>query len=62
VLSRLAQGATQKEMLFLFDGVNELPSEEARSQLSTFRRNHPKLPMTFTTRDLSLGENLSYVE
>ena len=62
VLSRLAQGATPKETLFLFDGVNELPSEEARSQLSTFRRNHPKLPMTFTTRDLSLGENLSYVE
>jgi len=58
VLSRLAQGATPKEMLFLFDGVNELPSEEARSQLSAFRRNHPKLPMIFTTRDLSLGGDL----
>ncbi|PSB14473.1 NACHT domain-containing protein [Phormidesmis priestleyi ULC007] len=44
--------------LLLFDGVNELPSEEARSQLSTFRRNHPKLPMIFTTRDLSLGGDL----
>nr|WP_277881516.1 HEAT repeat domain-containing protein [Leptolyngbya sp. FACHB-17] len=44
--------------LLLFDGVNELPSEEARSQLSAFRRNHPKLPMIFTTRDLSLGGDL----
>ncbi|MEQ8974202.1 MAG: HEAT repeat domain-containing protein [Coleofasciculus sp. C1-SOL-03] len=44
--------------LILFDGVNELPSEEARSQLSTFRRNHPKVPMIFTTRDLSLGGDL----
>jgi predicted NACHT family NTPase len=44
--------------LILFDGVNELPSEEARSQLSAFRRNYPKLPMIFTTRDLSLGGDL----
>ncbi|NJO73569.1 MAG: NACHT domain-containing protein [Leptolyngbyaceae cyanobacterium RM1_406_9] len=44
--------------LILFDGVNELPSEEARSQLSVFRRNHLKLPMVFTTRDLSLGGDL----
>ena len=44
--------------LILFDGVNELPSEEARSQLIAFRRNHPKLPMIFTTRDLSLGGDL----
>jgi len=44
--------------LILFDGVNELPSEEARSQLSAFRRKYPKLPMIFTTRDLSLGGDL----
>jgi hypothetical protein len=44
--------------LILFDGVNELPSEEARSQLSAFRRNHPKVPMIFTTRELSLGGDL----
>jgi predicted NACHT family NTPase len=44
--------------LILFDGVNELPSEDARSQLAVFRRNHPKLPMVFTTRDLSLGGDL----
>ncbi|HEY9834320.1 MAG TPA: trypsin-like peptidase domain-containing protein, partial [Stenomitos sp.] len=46
------------QLLILFDGVNELPSEEARSQLSAFRRNHPKVPMIFTTRDLSLGGDL----
>jgi HEAT repeat protein len=46
------------QLLILFDGVNELPSEEARSQLSDFRRNHPKLLMIFTTRDLSLGGDL----
>jgi HEAT repeat protein len=46
------------QLLILFDGVNELPSEEARSQLCAFRRNHPKLPMIFTTRDLSLGGDL----
>ena len=44
--------------LLLFDGVNELPSEEARSQLMEFRHNHPKVPMIFTTRDLSLGGDL----
>ncbi|MFK0734561.1 MAG: HEAT repeat domain-containing protein [Gloeotrichia echinulata HAB0833] len=44
--------------LLLFDGVNELPSEEARSQLAAFRHNHPNLPMIFTTRDLSLGGDL----
>jgi HEAT repeat protein len=44
--------------LILFDGVNELPSEAARSQLMDFRRNHPKVPMIFTTRDLSLGGDL----
>jgi HEAT repeat protein len=42
----------------LFDGVNELPSEEARRQLMEFRRNHLKLPMIFTTRDVSLGGDL----
>jgi hypothetical protein len=44
--------------LLLFDGVNELPSEVARSQLMAFRRDHPKVPMIFTTRDLSLGGDL----
>lgn len=46
------------QSLILFDGVNELPSEEARTQLSAFRRDQLKVPMIFTTRDLSLGGDL----
>lgn len=42
-------------LLLLFDGLNELPSEEARSQLTAFRQNHLNIPMIFTTRDLSIG-------
>jgi HEAT repeat protein len=42
-------------LLLLFDGLNELPSEEARSQLTAFRRDHPDISMIFTTRDLSMG-------
>jgi HEAT repeat protein len=49
---------SEGEFLLLVDGLNELPSEEARTQLSAFRRNHPKLPMIFTTRDLGLGGDL----
>ncbi len=48
-------GSVLTQSLILFDGVNELPSEDARSQLMDFRRNHLNLPMIFTTRDLSLG-------
>jgi HEAT repeat protein len=44
-----------ERLLLLFDGLNELPSEEARSQFTAFRQDHPKIPMIFTTRDLSLG-------
>ena len=49
---------SEGQFLLLVDGLNELPSEEARTQLSAFRRNHPKLPMIFTTRDLGLGGDL----
>jgi HEAT repeat protein len=44
--------------LLLFDGVNELPSDPARTQLIDFRRNHAQLPMIFTTRDLGQREDL----
>ena len=62
-LARHGLGVEQLEAvlarsLLLFDGLNELPSDHARSQLSAFRRNHPKLPMIFTTRDLSIGGDL----
>lgn len=48
----------QRQFLLLIDGLNELPSDEARTQLTTFRRDHPKVPMIFTTRDLGLGGDL----
>jgi NACHT domain len=44
-------------LLLLIDGVNELPSE-AQADIEIFRRNHTKVPMIFTTRDLSLGGDL----
>ena len=47
-----------RKLILLIDGVNELPSEPARTDLLNFRRNHSKVSMIFTTRDLSLGGNL----
>jgi predicted NACHT family NTPase len=38
--------------------MNELPSDAARTDVANFRRNYPKVPMIFTTRDLSLGGDL----
>lgn len=48
----------QGRFFLLVDGLNELPSESARTQLSAFRRNYPKVPVIFTTRDLGLGGDL----
>ncbi|MDP5337572.1 MAG: HEAT repeat domain-containing protein [Nodularia sp. (in: cyanobacteria)] len=42
------------QFLLLIDGVNELPNEDARRNLNTFRRNHPRTSMIFTTRDLGV--------
>ncbi|NEO62206.1 MAG: NACHT domain-containing protein, partial [Moorea sp. SIO4G2] len=43
----------------LIDGVNELPSEAARVDLTQFRRDYQKrTPMIFTTRDLGVGGDL----
>ena len=39
-------------LLLLFDGLNELPSEDARRAISTFRNLHRKTSMAFTTREL----------
>ena len=47
-----------RKLILLIDGVNELPSESARIDLSNFRQNHSKVSMIFTTRDLSLGGDL----
>jgi predicted NACHT family NTPase len=45
----------QGQLLLLVDGVNELPSEEARRELHKFRQDYQKTtPMIFTTRDLGV--------
>ncbi|WP_414576388.1 HEAT repeat domain-containing protein [Anabaena sp. CCY 9402-a] len=47
------------EFLLLVDGINELPSEKARQDLSKFRQDYQKTtPMIFTTRDLGVGGDL----
>jgi HEAT repeat protein len=44
-----------RQLILLIDGVNELPSEAARTDIYNFQRDYPKVPMIFTTRELSLG-------
>ncbi|WP_242046536.1 HEAT repeat domain-containing protein [Cylindrospermum sp. FACHB-282] len=48
----------QGKFLLLVDGLNELPSEEARQNLQAFRQDHRQTPMIFTTRDLGIGGDL----
>ncbi|HEY9633338.1 MAG TPA: HEAT repeat domain-containing protein, partial [Coleofasciculaceae cyanobacterium] len=49
----------QGQLLLLVDGLNELPSEEARRDLQKFRQDYQKTtPMIFTTRDLGVGGDL----
>ncbi|NEO14432.1 MULTISPECIES: HEAT repeat domain-containing protein [unclassified Moorena] len=48
-----------RQLLLLIDGVNELPSEAARLDLTKFRQKYQKTtPMIFTTRDLGVGGDL----
>ncbi|MBD1903422.1 HEAT repeat domain-containing protein [Trichocoleus sp. DQ-A3] len=42
----------QGRFLILLDGLNELPSEEARQDLKAFQMDNPHTPMVFTTQDL----------
>ncbi|MCL2929758.1 MAG: HEAT repeat domain-containing protein, partial [Trichodesmium sp. MAG_R01] len=48
----------QGKFLLLFDGFNEMASEEARQQVRMFRQDYPQTAMVFSTRDLSLGGDL----
>jgi predicted NACHT family NTPase len=47
-----------EELFLLVDGLNELPSDEARDKVARFRYDYPETPMIFTTRDLGVGGNL----
>jgi predicted NACHT family NTPase len=49
----------EKQFLLLVDGLNELPSEEARRDLIAFRRENAVTLMIFTTRDLGVGGDLA---
>ncbi|KOP27481.1 hypothetical protein AMR41_05675 [Hapalosiphon sp. MRB220] len=49
----------EQQLLLLFDGVNELPSEAARRDLLTFRQENITTPMIFTTRDIGVGGDLN---
>lgn len=48
-----------QQFLLLVDGLNELPSEEARRDLMAFRRENAATLMIFTTRDLGVGGDLA---
>ncbi len=49
----------QGRLLLLVDGLNELPSEEARRDVARFRNDYrTTTPMIFTTRELSVGGDL----
>ncbi|NET06988.1 MAG: TIR domain-containing protein [Symploca sp. SIO2B6] len=48
----------QGKLLLLVDGINELPSDEARRDLQGFRQKYQDTPMIFTTRDLGVGGDL----
>jgi HEAT repeat protein len=48
----------ERRFLLLIDGLNELPSEEARRDLKAFRLNHAATSMIFTTRELGVGGDL----
>ena len=45
--------------LLLVDGLNELPSEDARREVKVFEQTNRKTPMIFTTRDLGVGGDLN---
>ena len=46
-LENLLVGQATVLPLLLFDGINELPSEDARRDLQRFRESYPKIPMIF---------------
>ncbi len=54
-LDNILLGNTNIIPWLLFDGVNELPSDEAQSNLQEFRRQNEEIPMIFTTRDIEIG-------
>jgi predicted NACHT family NTPase len=58
-LDDILSGKTNIIPWLLFDGVNELPSDEARWDLQDFLRDNEAIPMIFTTRDIEIGGDLN---
>ena len=58
-LDDILSGNTNIIPWLLFDGVNELPSDEARWSLQDFLRDNEAIPMIFTTRDVEIGGDLN---
>ncbi len=48
----------QKQFFLLIDGINELPSDAATTDLKQFRKIYKTVPMVFTTRELGLRGDL----
>ncbi|MEO0407395.1 MAG: TIR domain-containing protein [Cyanobacteria bacterium P01_A01_bin.135] len=57
-VDEIEQGLVEGRFLLLIDGINELPSEEARRNVKAFRQDYPRTPMVFTTREMGLGGDL----
>ena len=52
-ITKIEQLLFEQKFLLLVDGLNELPSEDARLSLIAFRRENAATPMIFTTRELA---------
>lgn len=46
------------QLLLLFDGLNELPSDNSWQEIGEFRRDYPDSSMIFSSRDLGAGADL----
>ena len=58
-LETILLGKADIDLLLLFDGVNELPSEKGRLDLQRFRNSYGKVSMIFSTRDIGIGGDLN---
>jgi HEAT repeat protein len=61
-LDKLEDFLFEGQLLLLLDGLNELPEQSKWLELDTFRRDHPKLHIVFTTRELGAYANLGIVQ
>ena len=58
-LETILLGKADIDLLLLFDGVNELPSEKGRLDLQHFCKSYGKVSMIFSTRDIGIGGDLN---